>query len=224
MSRSIAVFDLDGTVTRYDTFLPYLRGWCRRHRRRKWTWAVLAALARYALMDRDRGRLKSELIVCLMSGATQAEVTEWTREFVDGIDDRMLCLGALEAIERHRNAGDLLILLSASVDLYVPMIGARLGFDEAICTGVAWRADRLDGALTTPNRRAGEKLRCIQALRARFPGSPIAAYGNSRSDLPHLRAVEQPTLVNGGLSARHAASRLGIPVAEWRNKSAHGPV
>ena len=29
----VAVFDLDGTLTRRDTFLPYLRGWRRRHPR-----------------------------------------------------------------------------------------------------------------------------------------------------------------------------------------------
>jgi HAD superfamily hydrolase (TIGR01490 family) len=224
MNRSIAVFDLDGTVTRRDTFLPYLRGWLRRHPRRGWRSAILAALWRFVFDGRDRGRLKSELIIRLMSGATQAEVAEWSREFVDGLDGDRLCPGALEAIERHRRAGDRLVLLSASVDLYVPGIGARFGFDETICTGIAWCDGRLDGALTTPNRRAGEKVRCIEALRTRFPGAAIAAYGNSGSDLLHLRAVERPILVNGGQAARRAAVRLGIPVAEWRNKPLADPV
>lgn len=224
MSQSIAVFDLDGTLTRRDTFLPYLRGWLRRHPRRGWLWAMLAAFWRYAFGDRDRGRLKSDLIRRLMSGATQAEVAEWSREFVDGLNDAMLCPGALEAIERHRRAGDRLVLLSASVNLYVPRIGTRFGFDETICTGVAWRDGHLDGALTTPNRRAAEKLRCIESLRSRFPGAAIAAYGNSGSDLVHLRAVEHPMLVNGSRSTRRAAIRLGFLVADWRNKAPATPV
>ena len=224
MNRSIAVFDLDGTITRRDTFLPYMRGWLRRHPRRGSKWTLLGALWRFAAGGRDRGRLKSELIVGLMSGATQAEVAEWSREFVAGLDDRMLFPGALEAIERHRQAGDWLVLLSASVDLYVPRIGARFGFDETICTGIAWRDGRLDGALTTPNRRGSEKLRCIESLRTRFPGTSIAAYGNSGSDLPHLRAVERPTLVNGGRGARRAAAQFRISVADWRNKATASPV
>ncbi len=224
MNRSIAVFDLDGTVTRRDTFLPYLRGWLKRHPRRGWRRTMLAALWRFATNGRDRGRLKSELIMRLMSGAAKEEVAEWSREFADGLDGDRLCPGALEAIERHRRAGDRLVLLSASVDLYVPQIGARFGFDETICTEIAWRAGRLDGALTTPNRRAGEKRRCIEALRARFPGTAIAAYGNSGSDLVHLRCVERPMLVNGGPAARRAAVRLGIPVADWRNKTVADPV
>ena len=187
-------------------------------------WVTVAALCRYAFGDRDRGVLKSDLIHRLMAGATETEVTEWSREFVDGLDDEMLYPGALEAIERHRSAGDRLVLLSASVDLYVPRIGARFGFDETICTGVAWRGGHLDGALTTPNRRGGEKLRCVESLRARFPGIAIAAYGNSGSDLAHLRAVEHPTLVNGCHGARRAAGRFGIPVTDWRNKSPPAPV
>ncbi len=224
MSPSIAVFDLDGTVTRRDTMLPYLRGWLRRHPRRGWTWVALAALARFVFGGRDRGRLKSELIRRLMGGATEADVAAWTREFTDGFDDDWLCPGALAAIESHRRAGDRLVLLSASVDLYVPRIAARLGFDESICTGIAWRDGRLDGALTTPNRRADEKLRCIESLRARHPGSLMAAYGNSGSDLVHLRAVERPMLVNGGWRAQRVAAGLGIPLADWRNKAPLPPV
>ncbi len=224
MNPFIAVFDLDGTITRRDTFLPYLRGWLRRHPRGAWQWTVLTTFWRYAFGDRDRGRLKSQLIHRLMSGATQAEVAAWSRDFVDGLDDEMLCPGALEAIARHRRAGDRLVLLSASVDLYVPQVGARFGFDETICTGIAWRDGRLDGALTTPNRRAAEKLRCVESLRTRFPGTTIAAYGNSGSDLAHLRVVERPMLVNGCLGARRAAGRFGIPVADWRNKAPAAPV
>jgi HAD superfamily hydrolase (TIGR01490 family) len=224
VTHSIAVFDLDGTITRRDTFLPYLRGWRRHHPQRSWMWATVTALCRYAFSNGDRGVLKSDLIRGLMAGATEAEISEWSREFVDGLDDEMLCPGALEAIERHRGAGDRLVLLSASVDLYVPRIGTRFGFDETICTGVAWRGGHLDGALTTPNRRGGEKLRCVESLRARFPGIAIAAYGNSGSDLAHLRAVEHPMLVNGCHGARRAAGRFGIPVADWRNKGPAAPV
>lgn len=224
MNRSIAVFDLDGTITRRDTFVPYLRGWLRRHPRHGWIRVVLAAILRYAFAGRDRGRLKSDLIQGLMAGASQAEVAAWSREFVDRLDDDMLFPGALAAIERHRRAGDWLVLLSASVDLYVPRIGTRFSFDETICTGIAWKDGRLDGALTTPNRRAAEKLRCVESLRARFAGCAIAAYGNSGSDLAHLRAVERPMLVNGRSAARGAATRLGIPVSDWCNKAPDAPV
>jgi HAD superfamily phosphoserine phosphatase-like hydrolase len=172
---------------------------------------------RYLATGRDRGRLKCELLRACMGGAGRAEVDAWSDEFVAGLDLGGLCPGALAAIARHRAQGDRLVLLSASVDLYVPKIGRRLGFDETICTGVGWRDGQLDGGLTTANRRGDEKLRCVDALRQRFPGARFAAYGNSRADLPHLVAVERPVLVNGGRRAIRVAQRLGMRVEDWRN-------
>ncbi len=214
----LAVFDLDGTLTRRDTFLPYLRGWRMRHSGRRRPIPVLAAICRFVAAGRDRGRLKSDLIRACMGGASRHDVREWTDAFVSGLGERELCPGALAAIARHRAAGDRLVLLSASVDLYVPAIGERFGFAESICTGIAWRGERLDGALTTPNRRGEEKKRCIARLRDRFPGATIAAYGNSGSDLAHLAVVDHPMLVNGGGRTRQQAGKMRIPTADWRNK------
>lgn len=215
----VAVFDLDGTITQHDTFVPYLRGWLRRHPRPGCLGPVLAACLRFLLAGFDRGRLKSDLLRACMSGAAADEVRNWTAEFVTGLGDAELCPGALTAIARHREAGDRLVLLSASVDLYVPEIARRLGFDETICTGVAWHEGRLDGVLTTANRRAEEKRRCIESLRGRFPGARFAAYGNSGADLVHLRSVDDPLLVNAGPRLRRAARKYGIRAEEWRNKS-----
>ncbi len=219
----IAVFDLDGTITRRDTFPPYLRGWLQRHPRAGFRRHALASLARF-VVDRDRGRLKSDLLRAGMGGATSGDVRAWTAEFVACLGPAEFCPGALAAIARHRDAGDRLVLLSASVDLYVPDIGRRLGFAETICTEVAWRDGQLDGALASPNRRAEEKLLCVERLRGRYPGAMVAAYGNARSDFPHLKGVEEPVLVNAGTGLRRAAEKIGIPTAEWRNNPGARPV
>lgn len=219
----IAVFDLDGTITRRDTFPPYLRGWLRRHPRAGFRRRALASLVRFTL-DRDRGRLKSNLLRAGMGGATADDVRAWTAEFVARLGPADFCPGALDAIARHRSAGERLVLLSASVDLYVPDIGRRLGFDETICTEVAWRDGRLDGALASPNRRAEEKLRCVEQIRERFPSAVLTAYGNARSDFPHLKGVEEPVLVNAGAGLRHAAGQIGIRAADWCNNPGAGPV
>ena len=219
----IAVFDLDGTITRRDTFLPYVRGWLARHSRLR-PLGVLAAAVRFLVAGRDRGRLKSDILRLCMGGARRHDVNEWTAEYVAGLGERDFCPGAFAAIANHQSAGDRLVLLSASVDLYVPAIGERFGFAETICTGVRWQGDAFDGALVTENRRGEEKVRCIAALRRRFPGASIAAYGNSRSDLPHLAAVERPLLVNAGAGARRDAAKMRIPTADWRNKAGGTPV
>jgi HAD superfamily hydrolase (TIGR01490 family) len=212
----VAVFDLDGTITRRDTFLPYIAGWLRRHpARAARLWRVPAALLRFALGGRDRGRLKSDLLRIVLGAANRVEVQAWSAEFVASLAPPFLHEQALAAIRRHREAGDRLVLLSASVDLYVPLIGARLGFDETVCTGVRWDGDRLDGRLTTENRRGEEKRRVVAALRERFAGSRFAAYGNAASDFAHLAIVEEPLLVNAGTRARREGQRRGLPLQDW---------
>jgi phosphoserine phosphatase len=90
-----------------------------------------------------------------------------------------------------------------------------LGFAETICTEVRWEGDRLDGALTTPNRKGEEKARCFTALRAKHPDTKTAAYGNSSADLPHLRLADRGVLVNGSSRARQRARELGISCVDW---------
>lgn len=215
--RRIAVFDLDGTITARDTFLPYLLGWLRRHPSRILRlWRLPGALLRYALLGRDRGRLKSDLLRMAMGKAERGEVAAWSAAFVARLAPPFLHEKALEAIRRHREAGDRLVLLSASVDLYVPLIGARLGFDETVCTVVRWDGERLDGRLASANRRGAEKRRVVAALRERFAGCRFAAYGNAASDFEHLAIVEDPLLVNAGPRVRRAGRRRGLPCGDWR--------
>jgi phosphatidylglycerophosphatase C len=177
---------------------------------------VLPVLARFASGRADHGTLKSAAIRAVMGGCTRDEVERWTNEFVPRVLERGLHADGLTAVAAHRRAGDLLVLLSASPDLYVPAIGRALGFAQTVCTGLAWHGDRLDGHLATPNRRGAEKVHCVEALRREHPGLALTAYANATSDLEHLALAERATLVNGSAPARQAAARLNIDCATWR--------
>ena len=213
----LAVFDLDGTITRHDTLAPYALGYLAR--RRLWRAPVLLllipVLLGYALRLVDRGGLKATFIRAALGGCRREELVPFTRQFVDDRLARGVFPQALAAIRAHASAGDRLILLSASTDLYVPAIGRALGFEEVICTGVRWDGERLNGALATPNRRGEEKARCVAALRARHPGVETVAYGNAASDIAHLALVERGVLVNGSRAARRAAARAGVALGDW---------
>jgi HAD superfamily phosphoserine phosphatase-like hydrolase len=122
---------------------------------------------------------------------------------------------ALATIRRHREAGHYLVLMSASVDFYVPEFGRQLGFDHVVCTGVRFDGERLEGSLTTANRRGEEKARCFSALVAERKDPDTFAYGNAASDLPHLRLARHGVLVNGSVGARRLAASLGVVSVDW---------
>jgi phosphatidylglycerophosphatase C len=216
--RAIAVFDLDGTLTWHDTLLPFLAGFLRLHPRRLLRAGQLAAAtAGYLAGDRDRGLLKSRVIRAVLGGESRAAIDEWARRYVAGLEPGgVFRAEALATLAAHRRAGDRLVLLSASPDLYVPRIGRLLGFDRTLCTEVRWTNGVLDGALVTENRRGEEKSRCLESLRAEYPGAAVTAYGNSDSDLPHLARAERGVLVNAAFRVRRRAAALGIATAHWR--------
>jgi len=212
----VALFDLDGTLTWRDTLLPFLLGFLRRHPwRLLGLWRLPIALARY-WRDRDRGALKSQIIRMAMRGEKRAVIEAWAESFVSGMKARHAFRPlALAVLEAHRAAGDHPVLLSASPDLYVAHIGNVLGFEHTLCTEIEWQGDRLEGHLKTKNRRGEEKIACLNWVREQYRGMPVIAYGNSASDLDHLRQADRALLVNGDTAARRLAAKWGIGVSSW---------
>jgi HAD superfamily hydrolase (TIGR01490 family) len=194
----LAVFDLDGTITRRDTLLPYIAGYLRRHPARLWRLpGAIPPLLRFAF-DHDRGRLKASVVRRILGGLGPDALGTWNHEFITRLRSGGLLAGAMERIRFHRAGGHRLVLLSATVDLYVPDIAAALGFDEWICTRLTRLPDgRLEGRLATANRRGEEKAVVVRELLARLTPGRSWAYGNSDADLPHMRLVDEGWFVNG---------------------------
>lgn len=218
----MAVFDLDGTLTWRDTLQPFLCGYALHHPSRLGgLWRLPKALMSFGLGDRDRGLLKARVIGALLGGESRSTIDRWADCFVATMKSRhRFRAAALATLEAHRTAGDHLVLLSASPDLYVPRIGRLLGFERTLCTELTWDEEpsgdaRLRGSLRTPNRRGEEKSRCLAWLRTQYRDLTFVAYGNSSSDLPHLLLADRALLVNGSAAARRAAAEVGVPVADW---------
>jgi len=211
---ALAVFDLDGTITRRDTLAPFLVSclWPR-----PWRWlralAALPATVRFAF-ERDHGALKGAWLHAALGGLSRACLQRATGRFVPRVLRHGLHREALSAIQSHRDRGDRLVLMSASTDLYVPQIGQALGFDEVICTQVRWTPGGvLDGRLASPNCRGAEKQRQLMRLIERERPARVYAYGNSRADLLHMQLAQEAYLVN---SAAPLGPQLACSVRRLR--------
>lgn len=214
----LVFFDLDETITRHDTLLPYVMGFILRYRpwRLPLLVIVIPSVLQFLARRADEGLVKQAFIKATLRGTKRPTLDAWTARFVPKLIANGTFASALKKIDEHRGRRDYLILMSASTDLYVPAIARALGFDETICTQVRWNGDRLDGALTTPNRKGAEKARCFAQARAQHPGLATIAYGNSFTDLPHLQLANQGVLVNGSTKARRAAQSLALTCVEWQ--------
>jgi len=214
---ALVVFDLDGTISRHDTLLAYLLGFLR-HNPGRWPRILLwlPAMLRFMLGGADRGALKSALMKAALGGCTRAALDAWTSRYVSELLAHAVFADALRAVAQHRDKQDVLVLMSASPDLYVPEIARRLGFSESVCTGVQWQGDRFDGALTTPNRQGAEKALCFEALRRRYPHMSSAAYANSASDFAHMELADEAWLINPSAALLDAAKSKHFRVLNWR--------
>lgn len=214
----IAVFDLDHTLARCDSFLCYLVGFLVRH-----PWRIMRCLhlpvviAKFSIGVVNNAKLKEAFLHAVMGGVRQPDIAAWNRVFLERLVRRGLRREGLVTLEAHRQAGDTLILLTASPDCYVSELGHRLGFDEVICTQVEWREGRLSGRLRSPNMRGEEKVRAIQDIRCRHDTRPITAYADHQSDLAMLRVVDRGVLVNGDHRTQAHAMRQQIQCVVWRD-------
>jgi len=198
----VAAFDFDGTLTRRDTLVGFLRFACG-------TPALAAALARTVptAVRARTGRLpggieprdaaKERLLALLFAGRDAGWLAERGAAYAERLPGR-LRPDVRARLDWHRAQGHRLVIVSASLQTYLDHIGRTLGFDEVI--GVRLAADdrgRLTGALVGPNVRGPEKE--VRLRRWLADGCPdhgeIWAYGNSSGDRELLALADHPLLV-----------------------------
>ena len=215
----LALFDLDGTLTRSDTYRGFVLELLAAHPAR-WLRVLLLPLplAAFVLGALDRGALKGAILRLLFAGLPRDQISAFARRFAARVVPARMFPAALEALGSHLAAGDHVVLLSASPDLYVPEIGRLLGAHQSICTPIRWHGECLDGRLAGPNHRDREKTRVLMALRGAHPGLSVIAYGNSTPDLDHMRRCEEAVFVNAGkgLTARLQAELPALQHVHWR--------
>lgn len=212
----ITIFDLDRTLSLWDTYLSYLGGYLCRHPRRIARCAGLPfAVLLFGLGRITNAVLKEWFLGAVLGGVSRSDIESWTQEFLERLISSGLSNEGLMTLAEHRGQGDHLVLLSASPDCYVTELGRRLGFDEVICTTIEWQQDCISGRLAGPNLQGTQKVQIVRDIRERFKGSKIIAYADDASDLAMLRLVDQGVLVNGNAKMRRLALQEGLGLARW---------
>ena len=169
---AVAIFDLDGTILRSDSFLPFLVSYALRHRRPVPLVVLPFVLALYAVRLMADRTAKEALLRVFCGGRSSAEIETHAGWFLERWARGRLRDEVIEQLASHRTAGRKTILLSASPDLYVPIIGEALGFDEVVCTRVAAAEGRCGGTLVGANCKGIEKVEAIRRLLGRPEAPP----------------------------------------------------
>jgi HAD superfamily hydrolase (TIGR01490 family) len=126
----------------------------------------------------------------------------------------------LRLVERHRERGERVYIVSATLQEIVEAIAEDLGFDGALGTICEVRDGRYTGrALRALHAEA--KADCVRAVAAEegLDLSACAAYSDSHTDLPFLEVVGRPAAVNPDRRLRRIARDRGWPVLEFSGRA-----
>ena len=218
MTPTVAVFDLDGTITRGDTYVLYLLHalWQRPHRIVHCAELPLVAV-RFGLGLAGNDDVKQRFLHAILGGSRRREIECFTEAFVGPCLRRMAKQAAVDRIAMHARRGHTLILATAGLDLYARALGARLGFHHVVATRAAWNADRLVMGLDGPNLRGAEKVVAVkQVLSAIGPErSHVVAYSDHHHDLPLLQYADEAYAIDPTPRLARAVAGLAIPIERW---------
>ena len=226
-SVPLVVVDLDGTITRGDTFIAFLFFvLCRRSKRLLHCLGLPLKFAQFKLGRATRDEFKHALVKAILAGCSRHEVERFTASFIDRRFPVMAKRKAVECIEWHRRQGHVLLLATGSLDVYAAAIGHRLGFDRVIATRAAWDEDRITGGFEGGNLRGEAKLAEVRSalrLSGQRP-SRIIAYSDHHSDLPLLYFADEAIAVDPTPSLARLARIYGFSIANWTDPTSVPPL
>ena len=192
MTRRVAAFDFDGTVSRRDTLVPFL---VKATGSAKFA-SVAAQLglhgARGTVNLRNRDDVKARMVELLLAGRSADELDALGAAYAQDLLASRLRPFMVERVRAHVDDGFETVFVSASMVQYLRPVAAALGVDHVIAVETEVVDGRLTGALVGPNVRAEEKVvRLRRWLESTGDPAPeLWSYGNTSGDHALLEAAD----------------------------------
>jgi len=222
--QAAAFFDLDRTLIRRSSVLALApsfraRGLISRLDVVKSVlWQILFVL-RGASARRVRSAAENGMTI--LDGFTVEEMQHLVGDAMEPVLRPLVYAEPLRLVQQHRERGEKVYVVSATLQEIVEHIADDLGFDGAIGS----TCEIVDGVYTGKTLRAahGEgKARALRELAA-AEGLDLAAstaYSDSYSDVPFLEAVGHPVAVNPDRKLRRIARLRGWPTIAFSSRAA----
>ncbi len=156
-----------------------------------------------------------------LAAHSAGELARWHAEFMRSCILPMITPAARALVARHRDAGDLCAVVTATNSFVTAPIAHEFSVPHLLATEPECAAGRFTGRVAgTPCFREGKILRVEQWLAGL--GRRLEDFGNSRfysdshNDLPLLERVRQPVAVDPDPQLAAEAARRGWPVMSLR--------
>lgn len=215
--RRAAFFDMDKTVLRIDTGMSWMQFLYRRRELSALGMAravYWSALYKAAVLDMET---LARRLVADLAGDPEADMLHKARIWHRAHVARQVSGAAREAIERHRLAGDLVVMLTGSTQYAAEEVSRSLAIEHTLCSRLEVEGGRFTGRLAQlcfgPH-----KVTLAESFASRhdIDLDASAFYSDSYNDLPMLERVGTAVAVNPDARLRRHARRAGWPIETWR--------
>jgi phosphatidylglycerophosphatase C len=186
--QCVAAFDFDVTITTKDTFVPFLERAFGHKRMRSLFLQLSPEALKVVLGLSSRDVFKERIIRSLFSGESVDRLREIGRLHATEILN-LVRPAARRRIEWHKSRGDRLVMVSASLSLYLEPVAQVLGFDDLLCTRPSVNQRIFDGGIVGKNCRGPEKVQLLSGLLGNLAKYNLYAYGDSVGDREMLEVA-----------------------------------
>jgi len=142
-------------------------------------------------------------------------------KFMSRVIQPLITDSARQLLEKHRQNGDYLLIITATNHFITAPIAKELGVDDIIATDAEIKNNRYTGELAgIPCFREGKVVRLEAWLKQQ--GRNLAEswfYSDSHNDLPLLEQVSHPVAVDPDETLADHASRRGWPMLSLKGSS-----
>lgn len=189
MSKGLALFDFDGTITSKDSLLEFIKfstgniGFIL-------VMVLFSPLILYYVFIKKEGEIaKRKVLSFLFKGKTNTELKKLGITFTEKVIPSILLPKAIEEINNHKKEGNRIVVISASLDMWLKPWVDSMGL-ELICTKMEFENQIFTGRFATANCIGNEKVNRILNYLNIDDYSPVYAYGNSRGDEAMLKLAD----------------------------------
>lgn len=183
---NLALFDFDGTITTSDTFTPFVLFAVEPARIAVGKIVLSPLIAAYELGLLSGSRIRQSVVRFAFRGRREADLRQAGLEYSRTRLANVVRPHALERIRWHQAQGDEVVVVSASLDVYLSDWCRRLGVD-LICTELEAQQGVLTGRYHNGDCCGSEKAKRVRERYDLRSFSHVYAYGDTREDDALLR-------------------------------------
>ncbi|MFC6166807.1 HAD-IB family phosphatase [Acinetobacter terrestris] len=203
-NKNLALFDFDGTLCKKDSFTGFIFYALRKRHIVKQGIKILPWIQAYYLNAYPAHAMRSKLFRAMFSNVDALELQQIAQDYAASLMSQ-LNLPLLKQLKQHQILGDEVVLVSASVDVYLQHVCNLLNI-ELICTQTEQVNNIYTGQYATPDCSSEQKK--LRILEKYHLDNYVAvyAYGNSLEDeemlelatYSHMVGIDQhfPKIIN----------------------------